>query len=178
MAMGRASKWLLVVAAAAGSLAGCGEKKGPPDRRREPQMERPPAQAKVEIVPAADSADVAAAVQRELARAKDDGRDLIVYVGAKWCEPCERFHDAALAGKLDEAFPKLRLIEFDADRDGEALARAGYASKMIPLFAVPRADGTASGEQIEGSVKGEGAVRNISPRLASLVLKGRAQSGR
>ena len=110
-------------------------------------------------------------VLRELERAKTDGRDLLVYVGATWCEPCQRFHDAALAGKLDQAFPTLRLIEFDLDRDRERLKLGGYASKMIPLFALPREDGRGSGETIEGSVKGPGAVGDITPRLSGLLEK-------
>ena len=42
---------------------------------------------------------------------------------------------------------------------------------MIPLFALPGADGRASGKQIEGSVKGEAAVGEISPRLAALLAR-------
>ncbi len=117
--------------------------------------------------------DVAETVRREVVRAKADKRDVIVYVGAAWCEPCQYFHNAAAAGELDGAFPGLRLVEFDLDRDREALARAGYASKMIPLFALPREDGSGSGEQIEGSIKGPGAVAQITPRLKELLGKRR-----
>src|SRR4051794_1835975 len=119
----------------------------------------------VEFVAAPADGEVAAIVQGEFARARDQGRTLLVYVGATWCEPCKRFHDAAAAGQLDATFPGLRLVEFDLDRDRDRLERAGYASRMIPLFALPRADGTGSGQQIEGSIKGEGAVHQISPRL-------------
>ena len=111
--------------------------------------------------------DVRALVTRE--RAARPGRPLLVYVGAPWCEPCRRFHEAAAGGKLDAAFPGLVLLELDADRDGERLKRAGYSSRLIPLFAVPGPDGGASGRQIEGSIKGDGAVAEISPRLAALL---------
>ena len=67
----------------------------------------------------------------------------------------------------------LRLVEFDLDRDKEALERAGYRSRMIPLFAVPRDDGSGSGEQIEGSIKGPSAVQQIAPRLQALLSKRR-----
>jgi thiol-disulfide isomerase/thioredoxin len=126
----------------------------------------------VEIVKTT-GADVAETVRREVARSKADKREVLVYVGATWCEPCQYFHDAAAAGELDGAFPGLRLVEFDLDRDREALARAGYASRMIPLFALPREDGSGSGEQIEGSIKGPGAVAQITPRLKALLGKGR-----
>ncbi len=126
----------------------------------------------VEIVAAPAEGAVQEIVRGEIVRATHDGRRLLVYVGAKWCEPCRRFHDAAKAGALDQRFPGLRLLEFDLDADRERLAAAGYASRMIPLFALPRADGTGSGDQIEGSIKGDGAVDQISPRLARLLSGG------
>jgi thiol-disulfide isomerase/thioredoxin len=123
----------------------------------------------LEWAPAQPAGDVAVEVKGELARARADGRRLLVYVGATWCEPCRRFHEAASAGKLDQRFGALRLLEFDFDRDGERLRAAGYVSHYIPLFAAPAADGRASGRQIQGSVKGDGAVGEIAPRLESLL---------
>ena len=79
------------------------------------------------------------------------------------------FHKAAESGQLDAEFGKLRLLVFDLDRDGDALAKANYKSELIPLFALPNPDGTSSGKQIEGSIKGDGAVAQISPRLHELV---------
>ncbi|MDB4968217.1 MAG: hypothetical protein JWN44_3906 [Myxococcales bacterium] len=117
----------------------------------------------------APAGEAAAVVVTEAAKAKREGRQLLVYVGATWCEPCQRFHQAAAAHKLDADFPSLRLLEFDTDRDGERLAAAGYVSQLIPLFARPRDDGRASGRQIEGSVKGDGAVGEIVPRLRALL---------
>ena len=126
---------------------------------------------RVEIVTAPAGDDVAALVRGEMDRARSDGRDLVVYVGAPWCEPCTRFHEAAAAGQLDTTFPTLRLLEFDHDKDEPRLAAAGYTSRMIPLFALPGDDGRASGKQIEGSVKGDAAVAQISPRLLALMGK-------
>lgn len=138
----------------------------------------PPASAKVEslpiqFVPAPDAGEVKAQVQAEYQKAKAEGRQLLVYVGAKWCEPCQRFHDAATAGKLNDAFPGVRLVEYDLDRDRDRLIDAGYGSKMIPLFALPREDGAPAGPRIEGSIKGPGAVAQITPRLRE-VLAGRS----
>lgn len=145
--------------------AGCDDR-APPSAERAPAPKAQP----VETL-AAPGGEVQEIVRAEVARARGEGRRLLVYVGAPWCEPCQRFHDAAKAGQLDAAFPGLRLLEFDLDRDKDRLERAGYASRMIPLFALPRADGTASGEQIEGSIKGPGAVDQISPRLRALLTK-------
>lgn len=114
--------------------------------------------------------DPAAFVQSEVARAKSDGRTLLIYVGASWCEPCERFHDASLKGELDAEFGHLRLIAYDRDADEAALASIGCLSRMIPLFAIPTADGKCDTERrIEGAIKGEGAVGFISPKLRALV---------
>jgi hypothetical protein len=128
--------------------------------------------AKIELVSAPPGDDVAALVRGELGRARSQKRDLLVYVGASWCEPCQRFHRAAQAGQLDHEFPRLRLLEFDLDRDRERLTAAGYTSRLIPLFARPGDDGRASGRQIEGSIKGEGAVGEIAPRLRTLLQGG------
>jgi thiol-disulfide isomerase/thioredoxin len=116
--------------------------------------------------------DVAGEVREAAKKERADGRTLLVYVGATWCEPCQRFHHAVDQGELDAPFPRLSVLAFDLDRDGEALATAGYVSRLIPLFALPGEDGRASGKQIEGSVKGEAAVGEITPRLRALVTGG------
>lgn len=170
MMMTTGVRWAAGLLAAA-ALSGCSREE--PSPKAEPSTS---AAAKValpvETVSAPASGDVQEIVRSELTKAKGEGRRLVVYVGAVWCEPCQHFHDAAKAGKLDAAFPGLRLLEFDLDRDGDRLAKAGYASKMIPLFALPRADGTASEHRMEGSIKGPRAVENITPRLQGLLAKG------
>jgi hypothetical protein len=125
--------------------------------------------ARPRFVAAPVQGSVEEAVRDAWAEAVADRRNLIVYVGAVWCEPCQRFHRAADQGELDAAFPNLTLLEFDLDRDRERLASAGYVSKYIPLFAVPTQTGAASGRQVEGGIKGEGAVGFIVPRLKGLL---------
>jgi thiol-disulfide isomerase/thioredoxin len=122
---------------------------------------------KLELVELPISTDLAQVVRGAIAAAP--GQPTLVYVGASWCEPCRHFHAAAAAGQLDAAFGGLKLLMFDADRDAGALARAGYVYDMIPLFAVPKPDGTGSGRQIQGGVKGDGAVAEIVPRLRQLL---------
>jgi thiol-disulfide isomerase/thioredoxin len=123
---------------------------------------------KVEVVHA-DRGDVAQLVKARVDSATKDGRQVLVYIGAKWCEPCQRFHRAVEQGKLDATFPKLTLLEFDLDADGKRLELAGYTTTYIPYFGVPNADGHASGRGISGSIKGEGAVDEITPRLQQLL---------
>ncbi len=133
-----------------------------------PSASAPTKEGHLVFVAAGDGA-VDGIVRDEIGRA--NGMRTIVYVGAAWCEPCRRFHDAATAGQLDKTLPPIRFVEFDLDRDEERLRAAGYESKFIPLFAVPERDGRASGQQIAGSIKGEGAVPEISPRLLQLIGK-------
>jgi hypothetical protein len=52
----------------------------------------------VRIVEAPSGDDVVAIVREERARHTARGRSIIVYEGAKWCEPCQYFHKAAAAG--------------------------------------------------------------------------------
>jgi hypothetical protein len=128
---------------------------------------RAPGPMRVTSAPA--DGDVDAIVRGAVAKATGDRRRVVVYVGAAWCEPCQRFHRAAERGELDSTFPDVDLLGFDADRDSERLASAGYVSQLIPLFALPGPDGRASGKQVEGGIKGDGAVGFIAPRLKKML---------
>lgn len=109
------------------------------------------------------------AVRSVMASPENKGRQTIVYVGATWCEPCQHFHKAVTNGELDAAFPTLTIVEFDADRDNARVREAGYISEYIPLFVRPDTEGRATARRFSGSVKGEAAVANITPRLRSLL---------
>lgn len=113
--------------------------------------------------------DVAAQAREQALFAADEKRNLLIYVGAPWCEPCQRFREAAQRGELDGLLPPMVLLEFDADVDSVRLKEAGYSSRLIPLMALPGPDGRASGQHMEGSIKGEGAVAQMTPRLQALL---------
>jgi thiol-disulfide isomerase/thioredoxin len=113
--------------------------------------------------------EVAALVKARAAVARAAGRVLLVYVGASWCEPCHVFRDAAARGELDASFPGLTLLEFDADRDNDRLERAGYGSKLVPLFVRPDADGRGGTRRTSGVRRGSDAVADLAPRLHSLL---------
>ncbi len=123
----------------------------------------------VVFVPARPEGEVAPLVVEALRQAARDRRTLMVYVGATWCEPCQRFHEAAKHGELDAEFPALTLLEFDLDRDRDRLLQAGYTAKYIPLFVLPQTTGVASDQMLSGGIKGEGAVGFIAPRLKALL---------
>lgn len=156
------------------ALPAC-EAKGEPARsttRHDASSEA--ASGHVEIVKVLPSTtDLRTRVQAEVERAKRDGRDVVVYVGASWCEPCQRFHDAAAAGQLDTTFPTLRLLELDLDTQAEAINEAECASRLIPLFARPTADGRCSEHRVEGGIKGDGAVAFMVPRLRAMLEESR-----
>lgn len=154
---------VLAVALALGAAGACGDTSKSP-------APRPTTPPRLELVaPQPPITDLAAVVRSALDAARRDDRQLLVYVGASWCEPCIQFHAAAAAGELDATFGTLRLLELDTDRDGDALTAAGYTYEQIPLFAVPGADGRASGRQIQGAIKGRDAVEQIAPRLRALL---------
>jgi thiol-disulfide isomerase/thioredoxin len=112
-------------------------------------------------------------VQKHVEEADAADKRVLVYVGASWCEPCKRFHQSLESGELDAVLAGTKFVEFDIDRDGAELRAAGYAPKYIPQFSVPDQSGHASGRAIEGSSKGQDAVRrDLVPRLLSL-LEGR-----
>lgn len=174
------SPGLVLLVAAALALSACGD----PSRSSDSAGSSAPAAATTTAAAApvrpagpliewmaAPDGDLAAIATSEAERAKRDGRALLVYVGAAWCEPCQRFHEAAVAGEIKGDLPPIRMLELDLDRDGDRLTAAGYGSRMIPLFAVPGPDGRGGDLRIEGSIKGSGAVSNIVPRLRALLAR-------
>jgi hypothetical protein len=124
----------------------------------------------IELV-AAPPGDVAALVRAGRVQAKAHGRTMLVYIGATWCEPCQRFHHAAEEGKLDDTFPTLSLLTFDADNDQQRLRASLFAPGYLPYFGVPDEAGKGTSVALSGSIKGEGAVDNITPRLLELIQK-------
>lgn len=177
---------LALAAGACGRAEVAGAETGEPVKAERPGVEPAAARAErpgveaaavkagragVELVAASGDEPVEAIVRREAGRARAAGRSLVVYLGAPWCEPCVRFHDAVQAGSLDAELPALTVLEFDYDRDADRLRAAGYDWKYVPLFARPGPDGRASGRSIEGSIKGEGAVAQIVPRLKGLLAR-------
>ncbi|MEM6991494.1 MAG: thioredoxin family protein [Myxococcota bacterium] len=114
----------------------------------------------------------AAGVVKAAVAEAGEGRQVVVYVGAEWCEPCQYFHKAVEAGELDAELAGVRFVEFDSDDDGERLTADGYDGKLIPRFVVPAGDGAASDRRIEGGIKGDGAVEHIMRRLAPMLASG------
>ncbi len=113
-----------------------------------------------------DGARIAPYVANELKQGREGRYGVLVYVGATWCEPCQRFHRAVEAGEFDVLLAGLHLLEFDLDTSRDALHDAGYGSELIPLFAFPNDDGTGSDRRIEGSIEGPAAIeQNLLPRL-------------
>ena len=110
--------------------------------------------------------DAAVMIEASAAQAAQEGKKLVVYIGATWCEPCLAWHDAVAQGKAGP-LPAVQFLEFDLDKDGETLARAGYATRMVPYFARPGRDGRASSVQFAGVRKGGDYVAEIRARRES-----------
>lgn len=113
-------------------------------------------------------------VQEQVELADAAHERVLVYVGATWCEPCRRFHEAVQRGELNGTLNGLRFLEFDQDHDSAALKTAGYSYQFIPVLALPDPDGRNHGRMITGSINGPNAVKeNLVPRLQAL-LSGKA----
>jgi thiol-disulfide isomerase/thioredoxin len=119
----------------------------------------------VRMISASPDSDALSLVRTERLRAKAEGRVLVVYAGATWCEPCRRFKEEVHAGRLDETLPKITLLAFDADRDTERLGSAGYRFQFIPYVALAGADGRPIETQ-EARGKGSGAWRELVGKLS------------
>lgn len=125
----------------------------------------------VRIVSASADTDAISLVRTERLKAKAEGRVLVVYAGATWCEPCKRFKEEVHTGHLDEKLPRVTLLAFDADRDTDRLAAAGYRFSFIPFVALPGADGHPSDTQ-EARGKGSNSWRELIAKLETWERKG------
>jgi hypothetical protein len=125
----------------------------------------------VRIVVAGQDSDALSVVRTERLRAKAEGRVLVVYAGAAWCEPCKRFKHAIQTGVLDDKLAKTTLLVFDADRDTERLASAGYKFQFIPFVGLPGADGHPT-DTAEARAKGSESWRELIAKLETWQAKG------
>jgi hypothetical protein len=156
----------LAVLLSACSTSGAAPDPGSSSSAAAPQGPNPP---KVEWVRIPSAAEPAPFIVSEMARAEADHKRLLVYVGATWCQPCQRFHKAAEAGELDSVFPELRLVELDNDADASVIQELNCGSRLIPMFSAPDSSGHCTSKRIEGGIKGDGAVGFIAPRLRDLL---------
>lgn len=127
--------------------------------------------AGVRVVVAGQDSDALSVVRTERLRAKAEGRVLVVYAGAGWCEPCKRFKHAVEAGTLDDKLARTTLLVFDADRDTERLASAGYKFQFIPYVGLPGADGHPT-DSAEARAKGSESWRDLIAKLETWQAKG------
>jgi thiol-disulfide isomerase/thioredoxin len=125
----------------------------------------------VRVVLASQDTDALTLVRTERLKAKAEGRVLVVYAGATWCEPCKRFKEEVHTGRLDGQLPRVTLLAFDADRDTDRLGAAGYKFSFIPFVALPGADGHPTDTQ-EARGKGSNAWRELIAKLEAWEKKG------
>lgn len=113
---------------------------------------------------AAQDTDALSLIRTKRLEAKAEGRVLVVFASASWCEPCRRLKDEVHSGRLDGKLPNITLLAFDADNDKERLAGAGYTFQFIPFVALPGPDGHPVGTA-EAKGKGSNAWREVVAKL-------------
>jgi thiol-disulfide isomerase/thioredoxin len=128
---------------------------------------------KIRVIPAAQDSDALSLIRTERLRAKAEGRVLVVYVSATWCDPCKKLKEEIEAGRLDDRYGKTTLLAFDADKDIDRLGSAGYTFKFVPYVALPGPDGRPADTQ-EATGKGSNAWKELLGKLDAW----QAQSGR
>lgn len=118
----------------------------------------------LKLIEATQETDALSLIRSKRLEAKAEGRVLVVYVGATWCEPCKRFKAEMQSGRLDERFGKTMLLAFDADKDMDRLGSAGYTFKFVPFVALPGVDGRPVESQ-EATGKSGNAWRELVGKL-------------
>ena len=99
------------------------------------------------VTPAPADGDAISTIRTARLLAKADGRVLVVYVSATWCEPCKKLKAEIEAGHLDARLGKTTLFAFDADKDQDRLGAAGYQFRFVPFVALPGPDGHPADSQ-------------------------------
>lgn len=119
---------------------------------------------RVKLLEAANDTDALTLIRTRRLEAKAESRVLVVYVGAKWCEPCRRFKAELDSGRLDARLGKVTLLMFDVDKDGDRLSAAGYSYRFIPFVGLPGADGQPT-DTTQAAGKGGDAWRELLAKL-------------
>jgi thiol-disulfide isomerase/thioredoxin len=127
--------------------------------------------AKLRIVEPPEEGDVLTIVRAQRVKAVEEKRIFVVYIGAPWCPPCVRFHDAIKSHELDEKLANYTIMQFDLDRDGQRLLAAGYGSKFIPYFVLPGPDGKKTQAFEVKILKKEEALREVVDGLLKWNVK-------
>ena len=122
---------------------------------------------RVEWVEAPPTADFASTVRLERAKAQRAGRMLVVYVGADWCAPCKAFHEAVLAGQVDDTLGKITFLVFDFDRDASKMGAFGYQTTHIPYFVKPAPDGSVEAAFNVKTMNKPAAVKEATDKLVA-----------
>jgi thiol-disulfide isomerase/thioredoxin len=124
-----------------------------------------PKPTKLRVIDPPAEGDVLSIVRAQRVKAIEEKRVFVVYVGADWCPPCKRFHEAIERGELDQKLAKYTIMRFDLDRDGQRLLAAGYGSRFIPFFVLPGPDGKKSQSFEVKILKKEEAMREVMDGL-------------
>ena len=119
---------------------------------------------RLQFIEATQDSDALSLIRTRRLQAKADGRTLVVYVGATWCEPCKRFKAEIQSGRLDDRLGNLTLLAFDVDKDGDRLATAGYSYRFVPFVALPSAGGRPMETQ-QATGRGGDAWRELLVKL-------------
>ena len=124
----------------------------------------PTGASKLRVIEADAEEGAASLIRTKRLEAKAEGRTLVVFVSATWCEPCKRFKAEIASGRLDARLGKTTLLAFDADRDGDRLGAAGYTFRFVPFVALPAANGSPA-ERFEAAGDGSEVWRPILTTL-------------
>jgi len=107
-----------------------------------------------------------AQVQKNVAAASAQHLRPIVYIGAKWCDPCRAIHRYQSDARMRDAFSGTYVIELDLDDwKEEDLKAMGYRAGAIPVFIAVDTTGHASGPTIDGGAWGDNIPENMAPPL-------------
>ncbi|OWQ87028.1 hypothetical protein CDN99_19815 [Roseateles aquatilis] len=118
-----------------------------------------------------EQADARADINKAVARAAQEGKQVLVVYGANWCKDClalnRGFGQGHLGGEVDKRFVTVKVNVGRFDKNVDVANQMGVTLKKgIPTVAVLGADGqvlgtTKGGELADARNMGEDAVLNV-----------------
>lgn len=118
-----------------------------------------------------EQADARADINKAVARAAKDGKQVLVVYGANWCKDClalnKGFNEGHLGGAVDKRFVTVKVNVGRFDKNVDVANQMGVTLKKgIPTVAVLAGDGqvlgtTQGGELADARNMGEDAVMGV-----------------
>jgi hypothetical protein len=131
-----------------------------------PSPTQPPAGARgFELDEVAPGRPLAVVLSDGAAKAKAKGLRPFLYIGATWCQPCQKLHRSLDDERMVDAFRGTYVIHLDLDAWERELPSVGLRVAQVPVFFQLDAQGKPTGKSLDGGAWNEDVPAEMAPPL-------------